>query len=71
MLYVYIFLCVYSLITEGGENNVREDIRNCISMYAVTANVGLLKNNLIKLIGWNGLIININVTDLWRPTVNF
>jgi len=39
-------------------------------MYAVTADVGLLKINMIKLTGWNGILIDINVTDLWHPTVN-
>jgi hypothetical protein len=49
---------------------VREEIRNCISMYAVTADDGLLKNNMIKLIGCTVILIDINVTDLWHPTVN-
>jgi hypothetical protein len=39
-------------------------------MYAVTADVGLLKINMIKITGWNGILIDINVTDLWHPTVN-
>jgi len=28
-----------------GENNVREEISNCISMHAACADVGLSKNN--------------------------
>jgi hypothetical protein len=54
-----------------GESNVREEIRNFISMYVVTADVGLLKNNKIILIGWNGLQIYIIMTGLLRPIVNF
>ena len=65
-----IFWWVYSPIIAVGESNVREEIRNCISMYVVTADVGLLKNNMIKLIGWNGINIHIIVTGLWHPTVN-
>ena len=53
-----------------GESNVRDDLRNCLSICAVTADVGLLKNNIIKCIGLHGILIDINVEDLWHPTVN-
>jgi hypothetical protein len=39
-------------------------------MYAVTADVGLLKNNMKKLIGWDEIHIDTNVKDLWHPPVN-
>jgi len=66
---LYIFCCVYPLIMADGERNVSEEIKNCFSMYAVTADVGLLKNNMIKLTGWNSIIMDINETDLWNPIV--
>jgi len=51
-----------------GERNVREEIRNCISKYVVTAIIGLLKN-MIKLTGWNVIIMDISLIDLWNPIV--
>jgi len=39
-------------------------------MNDVSADVGLLEKNKIKLSGRNWLHFNINVTDLWHPTVN-
>jgi hypothetical protein len=48
-----------------SESNVLEEIRNCVSMYAVFADVGLLKKHKIKLTGWNLLPFDINVTNLW------
>ena len=33
-------------------------------MCDVLANVGLLKNNKLKLIGWKGILTVINLTDL-------
>ena len=38
-------------------------------MHAVCADIGLLKNNKIKLIEQNGYHKDINVTDLRHPTV--
>jgi len=52
-----------------GERNVREEIRNCICVCAVTADVGKLRNNMVKLTGWNGLTMDTNVTDLWNPII--
>jgi hypothetical protein len=37
-----------------GESNVREEIKNCFSMHTGYADVGLLKNNMIKPISSNG-----------------
>jgi len=39
-------------------------------MNDVSADVGLVEKNKIKLSGSNWLLLDINVTDLWHPTVN-
>ena len=47
---IYIFRCINSLIMAVGESNVREEIKNCISMHVVLVDVGFLKNSKIKFI---------------------
>ena len=42
---------------------------NCFSMHPVFADAGLSKNNKIKLFSRNGLKNDINVSDLWHPSV--
>ena len=58
------YILMRIIIVGVGESNVREEIRNCISTYCVTADVGLLKTSMIKLVGWHGILIDINVKVL-------
>ena len=72
MLYIYIYVLMCILPDNGGwrKKRVGGNKEFFFSMHDVSADVGLLEKNKIKLIGWNWLLNDINVTDLWHLNVN-